>query len=280
CLLFAISTSLCAQKVSGKLRFEQGQTITISMEVKNNIAQQAGAQAINFLANGSAVHRYQVTNLTNNSTTLHHELQKLSFQFEGMGQKRAFNSENEEDRKGQFGPLFEEILSKKFDITIDSTGKTITAVPDKIQLTKPDVKLVTITDMLKDLTQLVYPNKKGTGSFFYVIPAGEKSAGDSWTETTDTDNEKSTTVNTLSAITDSTIVIDFKTTSSAIIKSEVMGRQTKTNLNNITTGKITLDRNTHLIKEKTSIMDSNGTTEAMGGMVPISGKTTISILVK
>ena len=69
------------------------------MEVKNNIAQQAGTQAINFLAAGSAVHQYRVTNLSNNSTTLHHELQKLNFQFEGMGQKRSFDSEKEEDKK-------------------------------------------------------------------------------------------------------------------------------------------------------------------------------------
>jgi hypothetical protein len=43
---------------------------------------------------------------------------------------------------------------------------------------------------------------------------------------------------------------------------------------------IILDKITGLIKEKTTTIESNGNTEAMGGNTPVTSKTTIVIQVK
>jgi hypothetical protein len=138
---------------------------------------------------------------------------------------------------------------------------------------------VTITDMLKPVIEIVFPPAKGSSSFFHVLPAGAKSVGNTWNETTDTDAEKSTTGYKITSITDSTITVEFKTTGSCNSKTEMMGRLTKTNVNNTSTGNIIVDRRTGLLKEKTVSTDSNGTTEAMGGTVPISGKLNVSVFV-
>lgn len=268
------------QKISGNLRFEQGQRLLITVEVTNTIAQQAMGQAIDFIANGKATHSYTVTNATSGNSTLHHAIQGLVFRFEGMGQKRSFDSDNAKDMSGPFGKYAREILSKSYDMIIDSTGKTLLSRPEKIEMTKQDERLVIITDMLKDLTSMMYPPAKGSNSFFGILPATAVGIGDTWNESINTANEKSTTVNTLSAITDSTIVIDSKTTSTTITKTEIMGMQVMTNMNNVANGTIIVDKVTGIIREKTSTIESNGTTEAMGSTTPITAKTTIHLLVE
>jgi hypothetical protein len=279
-LVLIACLSVSAQKVSGKLLFDKGKAITINMELTSTIAQQAGNQAIDFATEGAAVHSYTVTNTTDNNTSLKHAVGRLWFRFEGMGQKRSFDSDNAKDRQGQFGKQFDEIFSKKFDMIIDTTGKTLMTIPQKIELTQQDERLIIIASMLKDLTSVIYPPKKGTGSFFKVMPGYEVGVGDSWTDTSSTEGETSASSYTLSAITDSTLAVDFKTLAVSVIRSEIMGRQVATNLTNTITGKIILDKVTGIIREKTSITNSSGTAEAMGTSLPINGKTTIHILVK
>jgi hypothetical protein len=59
----------------------------------------------------------------------------------------------------------------------------------------------------------------------------------------------------------------------------MMGRETITTLNSTSSGKIILDGVSGLIREKNVTIESNGNTEAMGGTVPVTSKTTISIKV-
>ena len=241
------------------------------------MAQQAGGQAIDFSTTGSATHSFRVTNTTDDNTTLHHEVQRIGFSFDGMGQKVNYDTDHK--KKSPLSQQFDELLGKKYDMIIDPAGKTLRAIPEKIELGKQDDRMMIITNMLKDLTGVVYPPAKGSASFFSVLPAGETGIGDSWTETVNTDTEKATTVSTLSAITDSTIVVDFKTNSVVSIKAEMMGMETKTSLTNTTTGQIILDKKTGIIRERTSVTDTNGNTEVMGSTLPLTGKTTITMRV-
>jgi hypothetical protein len=279
--LFVVAvTPLCAQKVSGKLQFATGEKFTVNMEIKNTVAQQAGGQAIDFLVTGSLAHHYRITDAGSDNTTLHHELDALDFQFQGMGQKRSFDSKRKKDTEDVFEKQFEELLAGKYDLVIDRAGKTIKVVPEKIVLTSQDERLAIVTDMLSDLTSVVHPPKKESPSFFAVLPAREIAVGDKWTDSIKTENQKTVTISILSAITDSTIIVDFNSTSVSNVTTQRMGRPARTNLTNITTGKIILNRKTGIIREKTSVTESNGTTEAMGGSLPITGKTFITITVR
>src|SRR5688500_6077131 len=108
--LLCINITAYGQKVSGILKFEQGKTLSIHMEIKTSVAQQAMGNAIEFTADGSAMHSYKVIKATTDNTTLHHEANKIAFTFEGMGQKRSFDSGNEKDMAGQFGEPVKNIL--------------------------------------------------------------------------------------------------------------------------------------------------------------------------
>jgi hypothetical protein len=282
-----LTTSLCfsiffsvAQKVASQLQFEQGKTLAIHITVQNTVTQQAMGQAIDFSTSGTVLHAFTVTNSTGDNTTLHHTTKSLQFQFDGMGQKRSFDSGVEKDMKGQFGGLAKEMLDKSYDIIIDKSGKTLLARPEKTTLAIADDRMVIITDMLKELTDVIYPPKKGANSFFKILPEQETGIGETWTEDIVTETGKSTTMYTLSAITDTAIVVDFKSTISSATTSQMMGMEATRNMNSTATGKILLDKTTGIIKEKTSTVESSGTTEAMGTNMPLSSKSVITIKVK
>lgn len=277
CLVFC-SISY-GQNSSNKLKFSQGQSLQVFMTTKTTVAQEAMGQVIDFNVDGTVTHSYTVTNSTEDNSTLNHKMKRITFLFDGMGQKRNFDSDNPKDMNGQFGKPIKDALDKNYSIVVDPSGKVMMAIPEKFDASADDERLLMIANMLKDVLGSVQPPKKGEASFFKILPENEIKRGDSWTETLNNDAGKSTTTYTLSNITDSTLIIDFTGNSTSVTKAEIMGMETTTNLNNKTIGKITVDRATNIIREKNSVTDSKGTTEAMGGTVPVTSKTTISIKV-
>ncbi|HEY6505160.1 MAG TPA: DUF6263 family protein [Chitinophagaceae bacterium] len=275
-----ISTVCFSQKVQGKLVFQQGQTIGITLEVKNKVTQEAMGNAIDFDLDGTGFHTFRVTNTTDDNSTLHHDVKRITFKFDGMGRKEAFDSDNKKDLDGFFGAPVKDILSKSYDMVIDPAGKALLVKPDKIELSKYDDRLAIVFNMLKDVTHVVYPPKKNEASFFKVLPDTAVGINDTWIEASETETGKVTTVYKLSAITDSTIIVDLAGKSSAVTKSEMMGTPMTTTMSNNYTGKIILDKATGLIREKTVTTESTGKTEAMGGNMPVTSKTTITIYVK
>jgi hypothetical protein len=267
------------QKISGKLQFSPGETLQVVMETKSTIAQEAMGQVIDFNVNGVVTRQYTVTNATDDNSTLNHKVKRITFSFDGMGQKRNFDSDNPKDLNGQMGQPIKDLLDKNYNMIIDPSGNVLMAIPEKFESTNGDDRMMIITNMLKDVLGSVQPPKKGEASLFKVLPEKELEKGDSWNDTTVNESGKGITTYTLSDITDSALVITFKGTSTSTSKAEFMGMQTSTNLNNTTTGKIIVDKNTFIIKEKTSVTDSKGTTEAMGGQVPVTSKITMTIKV-
>jgi len=250
------------------------------MEIKSSVAQQAGGQAIDFNVDGLALHSFKVTNAANDNTTLQHKANKIGFTFDGMGQKRSFDSDNEKDMEGPFSEPVKNILSKTFEMVIDPKGKVLTIRPEKMDPVKADDRLTMVFNMLKDLTDVVYPPKKGDASFFKILPDNISNKGETWLDSGRHETGKFNTEYILSDITDSTIHIDFKGTAVISSKATMMGMETMTTMNSTNSGKILLDRKTGIIKEKTITTESNGNTEAMGGTMPVTSKTTIVIKVK
>ncbi len=275
-----LSFSSFSQTVSSKLKFEQGQTLEITLQLKTTIAQQAMGQAIDFVVEATGAHAYKVTNATEENTTLSHQLNHITFLFDGMGQKMNFDSKKEKDLNGQMGKSIKELLDKKYNIIIDPNGKTMMAMPEKISMGETDSRMAIITSMLKDITDLVQPPQKGKASFFNILPEGEHSKGHTWTTTEEINGGKTDAAYVISEINDSTIIVDFVEKSTTIIKAEMMGSETTTTMNNQSTGKIILNKATGIMQGKTYTTESNGNTEAPFGTMPVTSKTTTEIRVK
>src|SRR5687767_13164551 len=246
-LLFIYLPDVIAQKISSRLTFDQGQVFHIDLELKTTIAQQAMGQAIDFTVDARALHDYKVTNSTEDNTTLHHKIKRVSFAFDGMGQKRDFNSEKEKDMNGPFGKSMKDLIDKKFDIIIDTSGKVLMARPEKIDIPESDSRMAIINSLLKDVIDLVQPPQKGNPSFFQLIPPDGATKGEAWTTTATFNGNKSDAVYIITDINDSTILIDFTEISVTVTKANMMGNETTTTMNNKTTGKITLDRETRIL---------------------------------
>ena len=278
-ILLVSVTFVKGQTISQKVRFARGQALNVRLEIKASVTQQAAGQAIDFTADANALHGYRVINQTKDNSTLHHETKKIAFNFEGMGQKRAFESDKKEDLEDPFNEPVKNMLNSAYDMTIDTNGMVVMVKAEKKEASLPDDRLAIIFKMLKDITDAVYPPKKGTASFFKIFPDKPITKGERWVESGQDETGKYSTEYTLSEVLDSTIVVDFKGTSTTTTKSTMMGREAITMLNSTSTGKIILDSVSWLIREKSITIESNGNTEVMGGTVPVTSKTTILIKV-
>ncbi len=278
-LLFSI-TATFSQAISGKLKLDQGQILDITMQVKTSVVQQAGDQSIDFNVDATGNHFYKVTNSTEDNSTLHHQLQRIRFSFEGMGPKRTFDSNEEKDMNGPFGKPIKEMLEKTYEIIVDSNGITLMTLPEKIQFAEMDNQMAIISSLLKDVMEIVQPPQKGKASFFKVLPDSATGKGSTWTESWENENGKFDAAYALSDITDSTIIVDFAASSVTITKAMMMGTEISTTMNNKSTGKIILDKITRIIREKTMNTESRGTSESAFGNLPVTSKTTTIISVK
>ncbi len=268
------------QKVTGKLKLTQGQLLNINMELESTISQEAMGQTIDFNIDGVANHAYKVTNTTDDNSTLHHDVKRIQFNFEGMGQKMPFDSDNPKDLEGPFGKPVKEMLKKSFDIIVDPTGKVLMVQPEKQQAIEMDDRMKLIASMLKDVLSVVEPPAKNSNSFLKVLPDKEVEKGESWTESYETAEGKFNNTYTLTEITDSTLIINYTGTSTTSSKLEIMpGMEISKNLTNKTSGKITLDKATGILRQKTINTESTGTAQGMGGETPITSKLSIVITV-
>ena len=279
-VLSFITTAIFSQKIASQLKFNQGQIFEITMETKTTFEQEAMGQAIDFNVDGTATHLYKVTNATEDNSTLHHQVRKIAFTFDGMGQKRKFDSDNPKDMEGQFGKPVKTVLEKSFDMVINPNGKVMMAIPEKFEIPNDDPRLLIVMNMLKDVLGTVQPPHKGEASFFKVIPRNEMGVGESWADTVNTESEKSITTYKITNINDSTAVVDLTGNSSTVTKTEMMSIEATINLKNKTTGKIIVDKATGIIRRKNITTESSGSTESSFGTLPITSKIITTINVK
>ncbi|MBM3415533.1 MAG: hypothetical protein FJY20_03600 [Bacteroidetes bacterium] len=278
--LFSLASPAQSQKVSSNLKFEQGQVLEITLQVKTSIAQQAMGQAIDFTMDATGDHFYKITNATDDNTTLNHGVQRIRFTFDGMGQKRNFDSNEEKDLNGPFGKPVKDLLEKKYDMVIDPAGRVLMVLPEKMELNSSDGRMMIIGGMMKDVFNVGMPPKKGLASFFKVLPDTATSKSEPWTQSYSNETGQFDEAYNISDINDSTIVVDFATGSVTVTRAEIMGNATTTTMNNKSTGKIIIDRATGIVKEKTETTESAGNTESSFGTVPVTSKTITTVTVK
>ena len=180
---------------------------------------------------------------------------------------------------GQFGKPVKNLLDKSFDMIIDPGGKVLLVEPPKIDF-EGDERTAIIANMLKNLFDVVQPPAKGGACLFRILPDSAVSVGSSWTDSLQNERGKFINTYTVSQITDTTIVINIAGNSVTVEKSEMMGNEIITTMNNKSTGTIIADKNSGIIREKNISTDSHGNSEVMGGSLPVNSKSTIAITVK
>ena len=268
-----------AQKYTSRIVMEPGAVYEVHTEVKNLLAQQANGMSFDFNLDGAAVSQYTVTNTGDENISLRHKMQRISYLFDGMGSSMNFDSDNEKDLQREFARPLRDMLSKSYDLIIDTLGKTLLVLAPSAAPSAGDDQFRLISGLLGDIGTAALPPQKGDPTLFMCWPGGEMAVGESWTIAKNDENDNYQTVYTLAAVSDSTFTIDFVGNGNKRIENEMRGMQMTVNMKTATNGKIVVDRATGIIREKNTTTESAGTSEMMGSSIPVSGKTTTVVRV-
>ena len=280
-LVAAISfaTTGFAQKVNNKLTFQKGQKLEMTSKVNTLISMEMMGQAMESKLDATVTRLFDVEDATNNSATIEHKVKRIQMNFEApMQGAQTFDSDNEKDMKGDGGKAMEKALKNKYSMTVDANGK-ITAVkadddnPNKAPQ-KEDADMM--SNALAQFAAGFDLPETGDTSEFMILPAKELLKGESWTDS----SKNVKTVYTLADVTDADIIVNYTEEASVSRTQEAMGQEITMTSKDKTTGKITLDKKTGLLKEKTATTSSQGNMEMAGQTMPMNTKTTKTVTVK
>ena len=277
----AVSVNSFAQNVSGKLNFQKGQKLEIVTETKKTTTMELMGQSMESTVNSTVTQVFDVTDANADSATIEHKIKRLVFAAEGMGNSQSFDSEKEADRKSEMGKIMEKNLKNNYKMTVDAYGKVISVKADANPSGTKNVQADAMAELASSKLGIsIGLPKSGDASIFKILPSKQISQGDTWTDTASSKGQKRTTVYKVSGITATDILLDYTEAININTTQQIMGTDASIKSDDKVTGKITLDKATGLLKQKTATIDSTATMEAQGMSIPSTGKTTITITVK
>jgi hypothetical protein len=273
-----LSLSVFSQKISNKLTFAKSGKLEMVAQTNSVISMEMMGQSMDTKVNVTITRLFDIEDVSSQATTIEHKLKRIQMNFEApMAGSQSFDSDNEADMKGDAGKNMEKAMKNKYTITVDGSGN-ITNVkadddnPNKEQEASGDMMANTLSQMVDGLGL----PKAGNASEFKILPDHEVSKGESWTDTAN--NAK--TVYTLADVSDTDLTVTYTGEGTTERKQEANGMEIKMSSKDKTSGTITLDRKTGLMKAKTETTDSEGTMEMMGQTVPTKSKITRTIRLK
>ncbi|HEX2534020.1 MAG TPA: DUF6263 family protein [Chitinophagaceae bacterium] len=258
-----------------RITFQPGQKLEMVSEVNGSIAQEMGGQSMDMKMTGKVIRSYDVESVTDTAARLEHKVKRVQFSFEGMGQAQSFDSENEADLKSDLGKSVEKGLKNKYSVQVDGLG-TVRSVQsdDDNPNTAGAPGADPMGNMLSQFAGAMELPKPGDRTPFQVLPArGALVKGFTWTDSLKREEQGLATY-TVADITDNEILIDFTEDGRTEKTQEASGVEIKVSMKTRSTGRITLDRKSGLLKEKTSTSEGNGFVEAMGQNIPMQTKFT------
>ena len=278
-VLMLLSFFAQAQKVAGKIVFQPGQVLTVNMKSSTTNLVSAMGQELEMKTEVIADHQFKVTNTTDENHTLSHEINRVRFNSDGMGNTMSFDSQSEKDLNGQLGAPVKDLLSKKYNLVIDASGNTLMAMNEGASTGKAGAEAGMLAQFVSGLTELTQAPKQGEASFFKVLPATEVGVGDAWTNTIDRNGTKIEEAYSIAEINENFITLNYLSNSNSTTVQENMGMEVTITMKNKSEGKIKVDRKSGILKEKTITTTATGTVASGYGDFPINSASTSVITI-
>mgnify|MGYP003576001192 FL=1 len=278
-MLLAFSVAAQAQKGTNKLQFQKGQKLEVTTQVASVATQELMGQTMDVNVAATLNHSYDVEDVTNAGAVIEHKVKRLQLNFEGMGQSQKFDSENEADMKGDMGKAAEKSLKNKYKMTVDPTGKVVSVTTDDDNPNTPGGGADMMGQMLSQLSLGLEVPKVGDAVPFSILPAsGDVAKGTTWTDSA-TNGDKGINRYTITHLTANEVLIDVAGESTTKKVQDMQGMEMTINTNNKMTGKITLDKKSGLLKQRTLTTEATGSVDVAGQSIPITNKLTITTTV-
>ena len=278
-----LSISLMAQNTGNKIHFKKGQKLEIVTEAKKNSVMDLMGQSMETKVNYTITESFDVEDVNETGATIEYKVKRILVDYSTMGREDSFDSEKEGDRNGQLGKAMEKGLKNKYTMKIDSYGKIISVKADddnpNAAKASPEEEAMNamISSQLGITTGLP---KEGDQSIFKILPDKNVSAGDTWNVDTDIEGLKKSSVYKVASINDADIVLDYSEDVSVNSKQQMMGTEASVTGSEKSTGTITIDKSTGLLKSKTITKDGKTNIEAQGMTIPSTDKTTLTVTVR
>lgn len=271
--LFAFTTS--AQTSSGKLLLAKGQKIQIDNNIKSVINQEMMGQSMEITIDANMIHQVEVKDKKANYYLVSSTLTKLSTNGSAMGQEMKFDSDKKEDLESETGKALKDQLNVSKEVELNENANVINGI-------KKDSKASTggqLMDMVNNVTGGGNDESNGANAAFEVIPSGKK-AGDSWSDSSITDEIKTYRNYTIKAVNGNNATISLTGKQITRKKVEQQGMEINVSMEGKLSGEGIVDMNTGLLKQKTTVMDGTGSAEMMGQSIPVTTKITTTTTVK
>ena len=276
-LLMVAALTTNAQNITNKLAFKKGQKLEVTTQVASVATQELMGQTMDVNVAATLNHSYDVEDVTPSGAVIEHKVKRLQMSFEGMGQSQKFDSENEADLKSEMGKAAEKSIKNKYTMTVDANGNVVNVKADDDNPNTPGSGEDMMSQMLSQLSLGLDMPKAGDPTPFKILPsAGNLSKGYTWTDSLNKTEEKGFNKYTISDITDNEIMLDMSGQSTSSKAQEAQGMQMTINMDSKLTGKITLDRKSGLMKQRTVTTEGSGSVEVAGQSIPITNKITVT----
>jgi hypothetical protein len=236
-------------------------------------------QSMDMNVNSTIVRSFDIEEVNNGTARIEHKIKKLQFDFDAMGQAQTFDSDKPEDMKSEIGKSLEKSIKNKYSMTVDPTG-TIVSIKADDDNPNPETKSEDmVANMMGQFAEGLEVPKSGDIISLKIKTAGDLAKGISWVDSL-SGEERGTVKYTVANVTASEVLIDYVSEGTTKKKQEVGGgMEMDVNLKNKTTGTITLDKKSGLLKQRTVDSEGAGTMEVMGQSIPMKSKITGKITV-
>lgn len=270
---FVVAFTASAQKINPKIKFQQGQKLEMISKVNTVMSMEMMGQSMDTKVDAVITRSFDVEDVKSGLATIEHKVKRLQLNMDiPLVGNQSFDSDNEADMKGDGGKAMEKALKNKYAIQVDASGKIAAIKVDDDNPNKSGVeeKENMMSGAMSQIGAGVTLPKVGESSEFKIFPAKEISKGETWFDSTETGK----IVYTLSEISNHELIVSYTEEGKTNRKQEANGMEITMSSIDKTTGRITIDKATGLLKEKTSTTDSQGTMEVMGQEMPMTTKTT------
>ncbi|CAN5409593.1 hypothetical protein BH11BAC3_BH11BAC3_09740 [soil metagenome] len=257
-----------AQKTSGKLLLTKGQKFQIDNNISSVINQEMMGQSIEITIDANMVHQVEVKDKKDKSYIVASTLTKLTTNGSAMGQSMSFDSEKKEDLESATGQAMKDQLNIEKEVELNENA-------DVINGAKIEDKAATggMMDMVNNVTGAGSDESNGAKAAFEVMPMGKKT-GDTWSDSTITDEIKTYRTYTLKSINGNDATVALTGTQITKKKVEQQGMEVNVTMEGKLTGEGIVDMSTGIVKERTLVMDGTGSAEVMGQSIPVTTKVT------
>jgi hypothetical protein len=189
---------------------------------------------------------------------------RLQLHSEVMGNSTNFDSDKKEDKNAQIGQLLKDIINKPIETNLSSDGKLVKSDKDKSANESAENLIGGSIDEFAKESFLAIPTSLKVGDSFEEV-----------NDAADKNNSKKATY-TVQSINGNDAEIVFKGTETTKRTKNIQGMEAVVTANSTTSGTLTIDIKSGLIKEKKSIVEGKGITEVMGQSIPFTLKGIIS----